>query len=85
MNLTPRERVRRALSYQPVDRLPTQVNYTAAMGEKLAAHFGVALADLDGKSWPTDPVELVRGTIVRIKADGEGLPPWVPRKTPRGN
>jgi hypothetical protein len=46
---------------------------------------GVALADLDGKSWPTDPVELVRGTIVRIKADGEGLPPWVPRKTPRGN
>ncbi|NLF78848.1 MAG: hypothetical protein GX573_24410 [Chloroflexi bacterium] len=46
MNLTPRERVRRALTYQPVDRLPTQVNYTAAMGEKLAAHFGVALADL---------------------------------------
>ena len=46
MNLTPRERVRRALSYEPVDRLPTQVNYTVAMGEKLAAHFGVALADL---------------------------------------
>ena len=46
MNLTPKERVRRALAYEPVDRLPTQVNYTAAMGARLAAHFGVAPADL---------------------------------------
>jgi hypothetical protein len=40
---------------------------------------GVALADLDGKVWPTGPVGLVRGSIVRIKTDGTGLPPWVPR------
>jgi hypothetical protein len=42
---------------------------------------GVALADLDGKTWPTGPVERVRGVIVRIKTgDLEGLPPWVPRQ-----
>ncbi|QVL31254.1 hypothetical protein KIH39_20765 [Telmatocola sphagniphila] len=40
---------------------------------------GVALSDLDGMSWPTGPVGLVRGAIVRIKTDGEELPPWVPR------
>lgn len=41
--LTRRERVRRALTYQPVDRIPTQINYTGAMGERLAAHFGVVV------------------------------------------
>jgi uroporphyrinogen decarboxylase len=32
--------------YEPVDRLPTQINYTAAMGQRLAAHLGVPLAEL---------------------------------------
>jgi uroporphyrinogen decarboxylase len=41
MELTRRERVQRALRYEPVDRLPTQVNYTAAMGRLMADHFGV--------------------------------------------
>lgn len=44
--MTCRERLRRALWRQPIDRLPTQVNYTPAMGQKLAAHWGVSLADL---------------------------------------
>jgi uroporphyrinogen decarboxylase len=44
--LTPKERMRRALWRQPVDRLPTQTNYTPAMGHKLAAHFQIALPDL---------------------------------------
>ncbi len=44
--LTHKERLRRALQYEPVDRLPTQINYTAAMGAKMAAHFQVALQDL---------------------------------------
>jgi uroporphyrinogen decarboxylase len=44
--LNHKERMRRALRYDPVDRLPTQIGYTRAMGEKLAAHYGVALADL---------------------------------------
>ena len=34
------------LLHQPVDRLPTQVNYTQAMGEKLAAFLGVPVKRL---------------------------------------
>lgn len=36
----------RALAFQPLDRLPTQINYTADMGRKLAAYFEVAPAEL---------------------------------------
>ncbi len=39
---TRKERVRRALSHEPVDRIPAQINYTQAMGRRLAAHLGVA-------------------------------------------
>jgi uroporphyrinogen decarboxylase len=39
-DLTRRERVRRALRHQPLDRLPTQVGWTSAMGRRLAEHFG---------------------------------------------
>lgn len=46
MALTPKERMRRALRYEPVDRLPTQINYTGAVGERLAAYFGVTRAEL---------------------------------------
>ncbi len=41
--LTRRERVRRALTHQPVDRIPTQINYTGDMGAMLAAHFGAPI------------------------------------------
>ena len=46
MALTRKERVQRVLLRQPVDRLPTQVNYTRAMGAKLAAFLDVPMADL---------------------------------------
>jgi uroporphyrinogen decarboxylase len=46
--LTHKERLRRAFRYEPVDRLPTQINYTARMGEKMAAHFGVTSDELPG-------------------------------------
>jgi hypothetical protein len=46
MGLTRKERLRRTLLHQSIDRLPTQINYTANMGQKLAAHFNVAVADL---------------------------------------
>lgn len=46
MTLTHKERMRRALLRQPIDRLPTQINFTAGMGQKLAAHFNVPVADL---------------------------------------
>jgi uroporphyrinogen decarboxylase len=38
--------MRAALRCAALDRLPTQVNYTAAMGRQMAAHFGVSLQDL---------------------------------------
>lgn len=44
--LTPRVRVLRAIRHEPVDRLPTQINYTGKMGEKLAAALGVSIAQL---------------------------------------
>ena len=44
--LSPKERVRRALWRQPVDRLPVQTNFTGTMGAKLAAHFQCATAEL---------------------------------------
>ncbi len=39
-------RVRRALRREPVDRLPTQTNYTPKMGRILARHFGVTVQEL---------------------------------------
>ena len=42
MSISHRERMRRALRHEPVDRIPTQVNYTQAMGQRLCAHLGVA-------------------------------------------
>jgi uroporphyrinogen decarboxylase len=41
-----KERVRRSLRREPVDRIPTQVNYTARMGRILAEHFGVPPREL---------------------------------------
>jgi uroporphyrinogen decarboxylase len=41
-----KERVLRALRRESVDRLPTQCNYTPAMGRLLAGHFGIALGEL---------------------------------------
>jgi uroporphyrinogen decarboxylase len=46
MTLTHKERLRRALSYEPVDRPPTQINYTASMGEKMAVHFQIPAQEL---------------------------------------
>ena len=36
MQLTHKERLRRAIRHEPVDRLPTQINYTGRQGEQLA-------------------------------------------------
>jgi len=46
MTYSKKERTIRALRREPVDRLPTQSNYTRPMGRLLAAHFGIAEADL---------------------------------------
>ncbi len=55
MILTHKERVRRALAYESVDRLPAQISYTAAQGRRLAEHFGV-----------TDQVYLATGLPARL-------------------
>lgn len=49
MTFTRKERMRRALRREPVDHLPTQVNYTGEMGRILAAHYGVSLDALPAR------------------------------------
>ncbi len=49
MQLTPKERLRRAIRHEPVDRLPTQINYTGRQGERMAAHFGISAAELPAR------------------------------------
>jgi uroporphyrinogen decarboxylase len=44
--LSHKERLRRALRHEPVDRLPTQINYTLRMGEKMAGYFGISTKEL---------------------------------------
>ena len=46
MSMTCRERMQKALGHQPVDHLPTQINYTQAMGERLSSHLGVSPEEL---------------------------------------
>jgi uroporphyrinogen decarboxylase len=46
MDLTRKERMTRAITYQEVDRIPTQINYTAGMAQQMAAHFNVAVQEL---------------------------------------
>ncbi len=45
-NPTPKARMLAAVTHQPVDRIPTQINYTADMGKALAAHFNVPVKEL---------------------------------------
>jgi len=49
MEWTPQDRVRRAIRGEPIDRFPTQIHYTGAMGQRLAAHLGVSWADLPAR------------------------------------
>ncbi len=49
MSLTHKERVRRAFAHQPVDRLPTQINYTRAAAELMAEYLGVVPAELPAR------------------------------------
>ena len=44
--LTRKQRVLGTFRHEAVDRLPTQSNYTAAMGVKLAAHFQIPIEEL---------------------------------------
>lgn len=75
MTLTHKERLRRALRRRPVDRLPTQINYTAGMGRLLADHFGVAVSELPARL----DNHLVRVDVTypqRLSADGLARFDW---------
>ncbi len=48
MITTFKDRVRLALTHQPVDRFPTQINFTSALGKILASHFNVPETALPG-------------------------------------
>jgi len=49
MQLTAKERVQRAIRYESVDKLPTQINYTGRQATKLAAHFGISAQELPAR------------------------------------
>ena len=75
MNLTHKERLLRALHFQPVDRLPTQINATASMGRALGADFGVPVADL--AAWLDNHVLRVDLSFPeRLSADGSVRFDW---------
>jgi uroporphyrinogen decarboxylase len=38
--------MRRAINHEPVDRIPTQINYTDGMGQRMARRFGVPIEQL---------------------------------------
>jgi uroporphyrinogen decarboxylase len=73
--LSRRERVRRALRHEPLDRLPTHIGWTTEMGRRLSDHFGVpqdALPDrLDNH---LRRVDLTYET--RLSADGRVRYDW---------
>jgi uroporphyrinogen decarboxylase len=46
MSLRHKERVRRAFAHEPVDRLPTQINYTRPAAALMAEYLGVTHAEL---------------------------------------
>jgi uroporphyrinogen decarboxylase len=73
--LTRKERMRRALWRQPVDRLPVQTNYTGAMGARLAAHFGCSTRELAARL----DNHLLRVDVAhtpRLSADGKVSFDW---------
>jgi uroporphyrinogen decarboxylase len=73
--LTKRERLRRALWRQPVDRLPVQTNYTRAMGAKLAAYFQCPPGELPARLGN----HLLRVEVAhrpRLSADGKTSFDW---------
>ena len=61
---TRKERVRRALVYESIDRLPTQINFTVAFGQAISEYFSVSQNQL---------AEFLDNHIIRLDIDYEGL------------
>lgn len=67
--------MRRALWREPVDHLPTQINYTGAMGNQLAAHYGVP-PDLLPQRLGNHLLRLDVPFPRRLSADGKAYFDW---------
>jgi uroporphyrinogen decarboxylase len=75
MSLTYKERMRRALLHEPVDYLPTQINFTKAFGQKLTQHYRVSEHELPDHLGN----HMVRVDIQfdpRFSADGKVIYDW---------
>lgn len=59
-----KERMHRAITYREVDRIPTQINYTDGMGQKMAAHFDIPVDDLP---------EFLGNHMIRVDMDFPGV------------
>ena len=75
MALTHKERLRRAIYHEPLDRLPTQINYTQAMGEKMADHFNVTTEELPARL-DNHMIRVDLTTPRRLSDDGKVLFDW---------
>ncbi|WP_420632253.1 uroporphyrinogen decarboxylase family protein [Candidatus Leptofilum sp.] len=64
MKLSRKERMHRAITYQEVDRIPTQINYTDGMGQKMAAYFNISVGDLP---------EFLGNHMIRVDMDHPGV------------
>jgi uroporphyrinogen decarboxylase len=68
--LSRKERVRRALNHEPLDRLPTQINYTRAFCEQATRFFGVSAGELPAL-FGNHIVRLDIDAIPRFSTDGK--------------
>ncbi|MBE2223071.1 MAG: hypothetical protein IAF02_16120, partial [Anaerolineae bacterium] len=64
MSLTRKERMRLAITHQPVDYIPSQINYTPGMGKTMSAHFNIPVADLP---------EFLGNHMIRVDTDFPGI------------
>ncbi len=75
MKLSYKERVRRAIQHEAVDRLPTQINYTPALGENMAQHFGITLDHLP-RYFGNHLLRVDLSYPVRVSEDGKTKFDW---------
>ncbi len=75
MTITHKERMRKALRHETVDRLPTQINYTEGMGKKMTDHFQVSQIDLPA-FLGNHMIRVDLNSPARLSADGKVKFDW---------
>ena len=64
MSLTRKERMRLAVTHQPVDYIPSQINYTPGMGQMMSDYFNIPVPDLP---------EFLGNHMIRVDTDFPGV------------